>query len=113
MRVSIAQLAPIQRLWPPLRAMRVQRTHTLPTAAPRAFATQASQEMARPVLRVRQASIKSRREMQHASTVQPGNTQHRRRPWAVTVRAVYGDLVLDDRLGWVVDRLWILTHCEY
>ncbi len=26
---------------------------------------------------------------------------------------VYGDLGLDDRLGWLIDRLWILAHCEY
>ena len=113
MRVLIAQLAPIQRLRRPVVAMLARSILTPPPAAPRAFAMQASPETARLVLRVRQASIKSLREMQHALNVRPGNTQHRRRPWAVTVRAVYGDLVLDDRLGWVVDRLWILTHCEY
>jgi hypothetical protein len=113
MRVSIAQLEPIQRLRRPVIAILAGSILTPPPAAPPAFAMLASPETARPVLRVRQASIKSRREMRHASTVRPGNTQHRRRPWAVTVRAVYGDLVLDDRLGWVVDRLWILTHCEH
>jgi hypothetical protein len=83
--VSIAQLAPIQRLRRPVIAMLAGSILTPPPAAPPAFAMQVSPETARPVLRVRQASIKSRREMQHASTVRPGNTQHRRRPWAVMI----------------------------
>ena len=94
---SIAQLAPIQRPQRPLRAMLAQPTHNLPPAAPRAFATQASPETAHPVLRVRQASIKRLQEMPHAATVRPENTQHRRRLWAVKVRAVYRDL------GWRID----------
>lgn len=97
MPVSFAQLTPIQRLRRPFIAMIAGSILTPPPAAPPAFATQASPETAHPVLRVRQASIKSLREMQHASTVRPGNTQQRRRPWAVTVRAVYGDL------GWMID----------
>ena len=97
MRVSIAQLEPIQRLRRPVIAMLARSILAPPPAAPRAFAMQASPETARLVLRVRQASIKSLREMQHASTVQPGNTQHRRRPWAVTVRACTGIW------GWMID----------
>lgn len=55
-RAPSVELALIHRLWRPLRAMRVQKMHTLLREAPDAFVTQVLFEMARlHVLRVRPA----------------------------------------------------------